>query len=306
MYMDSIYRVASSILAAKPTWIAQRRHEGQVEYFSIVDPIETQQLLHDVIRVFIHGYAKDVGYELNAEATPWYPRHMAQQESSKKIDKQNTTTTTSKQQNIEKLIDNHNFGWKVVRKGTKTTQETTTKQRRVHHNRFNALETEDDMEIYDGSDEEEDEEDKEGSEEESQSCNSNAAKFDVEQMSVEEMEEILTKTKEECKQCEEMTEAYEGLVCEYKRVEQYAMEQESQTEELENTNHCILLMYYLQENERKAQMKQNKKLIERCNEKELEYNEIARYYKELQEKYVRATNEREQMEFRRNQSRYKK
>ena len=69
---------------------------------------------------------------------------------------------------------------------------------------------------------------------------------------------------------------------------------------------CILLMYYLQENERKAQMKQNKKLIERCNEKELEYNEMARYYEELQEKYVRATNEREQMEFRRNRSRYKK
>ena len=75
--MDSTYRVASSIMAAKPTWIVQWRHEGQVEYFSIVNPIETQQLLHDVIRVFIYGYAKDVGYELNAEATPWYPHHMA-------------------------------------------------------------------------------------------------------------------------------------------------------------------------------------------------------------------------------------
>ena len=110
MYTDSTYRVASSILAAKPTWIAQRSHEGQVEYFSIVDPIETQQLLYDVIRVFIHGYAKDVGYELNAEATPWYPHHISQQKSSKKIEKQNTITTTSKQQNIDKLIDDHNFG----------------------------------------------------------------------------------------------------------------------------------------------------------------------------------------------------
>ena len=47
---------------------------------------------------------------------------------------------------VEKLIDFHDFGWKVARKGTKKTKETITKQHIVHYNRFSALETEDDIE----------------------------------------------------------------------------------------------------------------------------------------------------------------
>ena len=100
-------------------------------------------------------------------------------------------------------------------------------------------------------------------------------------MSAEEMDKVLTNTKEGCEQFEEMKEAYDGLVREYYRVKQYAMDQESLTEEFRNTNHCIVLLNYLEVNERKAQMKQNKTLIERCNEKELEYNEVAHYYQEL-------------------------
>ena len=38
------------------TWIAQKRHAGQVEYFQIINPIETQQLLHETIKVLLHGY----------------------------------------------------------------------------------------------------------------------------------------------------------------------------------------------------------------------------------------------------------
>ena len=101
------------------------------------------------------------------------------------------------------------------------------------------------------------------SEDESQSCDSKAAKaFDVEQMSTEDLDEVLRNTMDECHQCEEKTDAYEGLLCECNRIAQYAIEQESQTEDLSNTNHYILLLNYLEVNERKALRNNFNKIID--------------------------------------------
>ena len=107
MYVESMYRRASSMVTGKPTWIAQRRHEGQVEYFSIVDPIETQQLLHDVIKVFIYGYVTEVGHGLNAEAKPWFPHHFPQSKTSTII--QDNITNSKK--NKHSRNSNSDFHW---------------------------------------------------------------------------------------------------------------------------------------------------------------------------------------------------
>ena len=94
MCIDSKYRKALSMASSKPTWIAQRRYEGQVEYFSIVDLIETQHLLHDVIKIFLYGYVTDVGQGLNAEAELWFSGHATQ-----------TTTTNATQEFTHRRIE---------------------------------------------------------------------------------------------------------------------------------------------------------------------------------------------------------
>ena len=85
--------------------------------------------------------------------------------------------------------------------------------------------------------------------------------YDAEEMSCEEISNIIkqyndknTTTTKECPQCEDTTEAYDSLVCEYKRVEQYMIDQITQIEDIRNEKHCITLMNYLEMNERKAQM----------------------------------------------------
>ena len=67
-------RQEPSLDPRKPTWIAQKRHTGQVEYYPIIDPIETQQLLYDVMKFLIYGYVYNTKYDLDPYAAPWYPR----------------------------------------------------------------------------------------------------------------------------------------------------------------------------------------------------------------------------------------
>ena len=58
------------ILTSEDTWIAQRRHAGQVEFYAIHNPIETQILLNDVIKVLLYGYIRDTWYKLDVNAKP--------------------------------------------------------------------------------------------------------------------------------------------------------------------------------------------------------------------------------------------
>ena len=138
-----------------------------------------------------------------------------------------------------------------------------------------------------------------------------------------------TNTTEECKKCKETTEEYDSLICEYKRVEQYMINQETQIEEIRNNNYHIILMNYLEVNERKAQRKaqinEYNRLVdnfntlhnkaathvrtllasldnanERCNKKAQEYDNIVKHYRELQEKYTSEMREWEYKEFHRN------
>ena len=80
-------------------------------------------------------------------------------------------------------------------------------------------------------------------------------------------------------------------------------EQKNAIEELNNKVCYGECNTYLEMNERKAQRNNFNNIIDEHNQV---HNEVIQDYIELQEKYVRETNEREHMEFRRNQSRYKK
>ena len=178
-----------------------------------------------------------------------------------------------------------------------------------------------------------------------------APTHDAEEMSCEEISNIInqyndknTTTTKECPQCEDTTEAYDSLVCEYKKVERCMIDQVTQIENIGNENHCITLINYLEMNKRRAQMNHKNILIddcnividennrvvneykifhaeakahiktllalldnanERCNKKANEYDDIMKQYRELQEKYVREKKERERKEFRWNRSRYR-
>ena len=102
-----------------------------------------------------------------------------------------------------------------------------------------------------------------------------------------------------------MTEKYDSLICEYKRVERYMIDQETQID------YHIILMNYSEVNERKAQINEYNRLVddfntsddkaathvrillalldnanERCNKKAQEYDNIIKHYRELQEKYT--------------------
>ena len=106
----------------------------------------------------------------------------------------------------------------------------------------------------------------ESDDEERRSCDSKVSKsFDVEKMSTEELDEALANNKDECRKCNEMMDAYEGLVCEYHRIAQYAIEQESEAEHLGNINHYMLVMNYLEMNERKAQRMEIANIIDEHN-----------------------------------------
>ena len=65
--------MTSSLLAQTPTWIAQRRVAGQVDYYGIRDPFEMQHLLNDVLKIHAYGYVKYISNELNPIAEPWFP-----------------------------------------------------------------------------------------------------------------------------------------------------------------------------------------------------------------------------------------
>ena len=49
----------------KPTWIVQCRFAGQVEYYRINDPFEMQQMLNNILKVYVYGYIKDISYKLD-------------------------------------------------------------------------------------------------------------------------------------------------------------------------------------------------------------------------------------------------
>ena len=70
MYKESMYGLASSLIIQRLTWIAQQRYVRQVEYYLIFSPIEIQQLLHDIIKILLYEYVKEIGFELDVEANP--------------------------------------------------------------------------------------------------------------------------------------------------------------------------------------------------------------------------------------------
>ena len=51
----------------------QWRCAGQADFFGINDPIETQQLLNDVVKVFMCGCVKNMDYALDSTVAPWCP-----------------------------------------------------------------------------------------------------------------------------------------------------------------------------------------------------------------------------------------
>ena len=65
MHSRSMLGLTGSLALQKLTWIAQRRYAGQVEYFQIVNAIETQQLLYDVTRLLLYTYVNDTKYKLS-------------------------------------------------------------------------------------------------------------------------------------------------------------------------------------------------------------------------------------------------
>ena len=86
--------------------------------------------------------------------------------------------------------------------------------------------------------------------------------YDIEEMSCTEITKVIdlyndrnTNTTKEYKQCKEMTKEYNSLICKYKRVERYMIDQETQIEEIRNNNYYITLINYLEMSGRKAQIK---------------------------------------------------
>ena len=100
------------MMLQEDTWIAQRRYAGQVEYYVINNPIETQILLNDVIKVLLYGYIRDTWNKLDTNAKPWYPFPGTQystkrdQENEQMYQKPVTkeATETNKDSNVEKPV----------------------------------------------------------------------------------------------------------------------------------------------------------------------------------------------------------
>ena len=295
-------------------WMYERAPAFQSGTYTDID-----HLLYSLVYMIIERERQRMGW-LNPYARPFVPESLSQNQEIPKTEGKTQFPTKPRQDTKSDEASPHNITrteqeikpltnrrtrinqWIKIptRKGPNQAQEMkSVTGNRENTNRFKVLEDEEEYEDGEETDDEgirepadEDDDDRwDPSDKESRSHKSNKVKnFDVEQMSTEEMEEVLTHTtKEECELCEERTEAYEGLVCEIHRVNQYAMDQEAQIEELENIHHCIQLLNYLEVNERKAQMKHNTMLIERCNRKVLEYKnlygETKKEYEELQRQY---------------------
>jgi len=311
-------------------------------------------LFYSLVRLLIYQTEHRFGI-LNPYAAPFYPQEemnngQDQMNTNKEISN-DTKIHGSKHKKLEKSSKNHkidheisngnenstttpsnecNRMWKKPKRpipNQKVSTRNPTNQREKT-NRFKELEeTEEDE---DGKDTDEDDV-WESAEEERRGCDSKVAKsFDVEKMSTEELEEVLANNMDECRKCNETMEAYEGLVCEYHRIAQYAIEQESEAEHLSNVNHYMLVMNYLEMNERKAQRKELAKNIDEHNsfrdealengqviikawEDACEKNEklttmhddLVDDYNELLERFQNERKSKECKEYRRNQSRYK-
>ena len=114
----------------KPTWIAQRRYKGQAEYFLIINPIKTQQLLHDVTRILLYGYIYNGKQGLNAYATPFFPYRKENSKNPRKEDPEESRTTKTKSSNIKAATETvYNIGVK-----TPITQQTSTKNNQHREN----------------------------------------------------------------------------------------------------------------------------------------------------------------------------
>ena len=148
----------------------------------------------------------------------------------------------------------------------------------------------DEIEHDDESNEEDEVEDEDGSKKESKITN-NKNKWKVKSFEAEDVDDLsptLDKAIDECRKCEEKMNEYEGLVCEYHRISQYALEQEAEVDELGNINHCIILLNYLEVNERKAQKNTiNNLLVKHNSFKE----ETSSRFKKSTEKYNRFRDE---------------
>ena len=68
-----MYGTALSLMDQKLIWIAQCQFTGQVEYYRINDPFKMQQMLNDVLKVYIYGYIKDISHKLDPVAELWNP-----------------------------------------------------------------------------------------------------------------------------------------------------------------------------------------------------------------------------------------
>jgi len=336
-------------------WMYERAPAFQSGTYTDID-----HLLYSLVYMIIERERQRMGW-LNPYARPFVPESLSQNQEIPKTEGKTQFPTKPRQDTKSDEASPHNITrteqeikpltnrrtrinqWIKIptRKGPNQVQEMkSVTGNRENTNRFKVLEDEEEYEDGEETDDEgirepadEDDDDRwDPSDKESRSHKSNKVKnFDVEQMSTEEMEEVLTHTtKEECELCEERTEAYEGLVCEIHRVNQYAMDQEAQIEELENIHHCIQLLNYLEVNERKAQMKHIANIIEEHNifrDEALEngqgiikawedaceknenlttmYDKLVDDYNELLERHQNERKAKECKECRRNQSRYK-
>ena len=336
-------------------WMYERAPAFQSGTYTDID-----HLLYSLVYMIIERERQRMGW-LNPYARPFVPESLSQNQEIPKTEGKTQFPTKPRQDTKSDEASPHNITrteqeikpltnrrtrinqWIKIptRKGPNQVQEMkSVTGNRENTNRFKVLEDEEEYEDGEETDDEgirepadEDDDDRwDPSDKESRSHKSNKVKnFDVEQMSTEEMEEVLTHTtKEECELCEERTEAYEGLVCEIHRVNQYAMDQEAQIEELENIHHCVQLLNYLEVNERKAQMKHIANIIEEHNifrDEALEngqgiikawedaceknenlttmYDKLVDDYNELLERHQNERKAKECKECRRNQSRYK-
>ena len=68
IYEFKMYRLASSLMAQKLIWIIQYWYAGQVKYYRINDSFEMQQIINNVLKVYMYGYIKDISHKLDLVA----------------------------------------------------------------------------------------------------------------------------------------------------------------------------------------------------------------------------------------------
>ena len=91
-----MHRLVTSLLAKKLSWIIQKRHARQVQYISIDNIFEIQQLLHNVIKFQIYGHAKDFSYKLDSTTELWCPKNIAFYKMRKENNTESDETNANK------------------------------------------------------------------------------------------------------------------------------------------------------------------------------------------------------------------